>query len=106
VVDHEDWAPLQRHAAAYHEAGHAVVAAAHGYDLYQIDADGMGKGVVWFSCPDTEDEAEDGRCRLLSVDVAGRVAQSIAQSSGDAVSSQLVQATARMLFNDRATYGD
>jgi hypothetical protein len=29
-----------------------------------------------------------------------------AQSSGDAVSSQLVQATARMLFNDRATYGD
>ncbi len=72
-----DWVP-QRRAVAYHEAGHAVVAAAHGYNVYQINTDGVANGDVWFCSPISEEGAPDGRCRLLSVDVAGRLAQSIA----------------------------
>lgn len=46
-----DWVALQRRAVAYHEAGHAVVAAAHRYNVYQINTDGVANGDVRFCSP-------------------------------------------------------
>jgi hypothetical protein len=40
LVDNLRWHADAREAAAYHEAGHAVVAAAVGWDVYQIWTDG------------------------------------------------------------------
>jgi hypothetical protein len=77
---------------AFHEAGHAVVAAAMHYDVYQINTCVIGTGAVWYRVPDAEDETPDGRCRLLSVDTAGRVAESIARGDDvDVVASFIAE---------------
>src|ERR1700683_2894096 len=75
------WFALER-GIAYHEAGHAAVASAQSYDVTAIDTRGA-EGVVLFTPVPGEDGAVEGRRRLLSVDLAGCVAQSIADEEWD-----------------------
>jgi hypothetical protein len=76
--DARDLVPVQRRAVAYHEAGHAAVASRNGYRVCGIGTDGWGSGAVEFRPDPADEHTVDGRCRLLSVDIAGRIAASIA----------------------------
>jgi len=71
-------AAKQRRAAAFHEAGHAVVAGHWGYDVYQNHVGQDGLGEVRFTHPPTEYDSPEGRFRLLTVDVAGSLAEEMA----------------------------
>jgi ATP-dependent Zn protease len=68
----------QTRAAAVHEAGHAVVAGHWGYDVYQNHVGSDGRGEVRFTHPEAEYDTPEGRLRLLTVDVAGSIAEDIA----------------------------
>lgn len=68
---------IQLVAAAYHEAGHAVVAAAMRYDVFGCFIDEHGSGVMSFRWPAEEMATLEGRRRLLIVAAAGDVAEVI-----------------------------
>lgn len=90
----------QRDAFAIHEAGHAVVAEAHGYPVEVIVVEGPGRGAVHLKTPVSEEGDDAGRHRLLSVDVAGRVAEAIQRDEPiDAVAAGFV-AGARLVDDE------
>jgi ATP-dependent Zn protease len=69
----------QRRAAAFHEAGHAVVVGHWpDYEVYKHDVGADGLGKVRFTHPPTEHESTEGKFRLLTVEVAGKLAEEIA----------------------------
>jgi hypothetical protein len=96
-----------RQAIAYHEAGHTVVAAAMGYDVYQINTYAPGAGAVWFHHRPDEQRTAEGRRRLLSVDVAGRLAQSVALDENRDVVTSFVESVAsiRDMFGSNVDEG-
>jgi hypothetical protein len=72
-----DWR-LQREAAAYHEAAHAVVAEAMGYRVRSItfDDDEL-TGEVRFAFPAWDVGTPAGRWRRLAVTLAGRLGEAV-----------------------------
>jgi predicted NAD/FAD-binding protein len=64
-------------AAAYHEAGHAVAAAAMEYDVLGCSVDEHGVGSTCVCWPNEESTTIAGRRRLLTVSAAGDVAEMI-----------------------------
>lgn len=66
-------------AAAYHEAGHAIVADGVGYTVTLVSVDGEGFGNTGFRAPSTDYSRGSmaGRWRLLMVSLAGSLAEAI-----------------------------
>jgi hypothetical protein len=62
-------------AAAYHEAGHYVVARQMGFDTVSCDTDGLGNGCTHYRSPERDRHGYDGRRKLLSVLFAGELAE-------------------------------
>jgi len=87
--------PREFTAAAYHEAGHAVVAAAMGYDVRSCFTDEHGSGAMESSYPVEEIETLEGRRRQLVVAAAGQVAEVIGLGLDDLNDDSRLDANAR-----------